>query len=420
MNRTPETVTERPAPEQSRPGGPAQRARLVVAGLVGALITAGILLTVWALSSSPDETVSSPDEDVSTATDSPAEPSAADPNAADPNLPDPSVPGLLGPGSGRVPGALTTAEELQALPTSGYAWDALLSAANVQSDDIDLSDEDSRHAAETLASALVHARTGDAEQRDHVVSVLEELPDASLSGARVLSVGRQLGGYALAADLVGYRDAEFTTWIDEMRTEDLGGHGRWNSISETSEDSANNWGTWAMATRIAVSSYLRDGSDLERAAEVFAGFTGEPDAYDDFRRTDDFDQTWACGDDGWVPINPASCGDRGGAIVEDISRSSGSYPQVDDEGLMYSWEVLGGATLSARLLERAGYRDVWSWGDQALLRAAQFVEDNGGYPPEYSVLQYIPHEINAAYGVDLGPVRSAGYGRQFGFSDWLR
>jgi hypothetical protein len=410
MNSTPETVTERPASKQAPTGKRPGRAQLVAAGLVGALLTAGTMTVVSTLSS-PDEGVSSSDEDVPAATESPA-PSSA---------PGSSTSGPLGSSSGRVPGALTTAEELQSLPTSGAAWEALVSAAEVRSDEIDLSEEDSQHAAETLASALVYARTGDTEQRDHVVSVLEELPDASLSGARVLSVGRQLGGYALAADLVAYREAEFTEWIGGMRTEELGGHGRWRSISETSEDSANNWGTWAMATRIAISSYLRDDSDLERAAEVFAGFTGVPDAYDDFRRTDDFDPSWVCGDErNWVPINPASCGDRGGAIVEDISRSSGSYPEVDDEGLMYSWEVLGGATLSARLLERAGFRDVWSWGDRALLRAAEFLHDRGGYPPEYSVLQYIPHEINAAYGVDLGPLEPAGYGRQFGFSDWLR
>jgi hypothetical protein len=312
-----------------------------------------------------------------------------------------------------------TAEDLQSLPTSGAAWEALLSAAEEQSDDIDLSDEDSQHAAETLASALVYARTGDTAQRDHVLSVLRELPETSLSGARVLSVGRQLGGYAMAAGIVGYDDADFRDWIGEMRTRELGGHGRWTSITYTSEDSANNWGAWALATRIAISAYLGDRDDLGAAAAVFRGFTGDRDAYAGFNRTDDFDPEWACGGDDWVPINPSSCGARSGAIVEDVSRSSGDAPSVDDTGIMYSWEVLGGATLSARLLEGVGYTDVWGWGDRALLRAAQFLERHDGYPPEHSVNQYIPFEINAAYDVRLGPVDAAGYGRQFGFTDWL-
>jgi hypothetical protein len=36
------------------------------------------------------------------------------------------------------------------------------------------------------------------------------------------------------------------------------------------------------------------------------------------------------------------------------------------------------------------------------------------------VNQYIPHEINGAYGVNLGPTSAtAGFGRQFGFVGWL-
>jgi len=326
---------------------------------------------------------------------------------------------LVDGASGGMQGALTSAQEVQSLPTSGAAWEALVAAANTRSGSADLADQDSKHAAQTLAAALVFARTGDTAQRDHVVSVLRALPGASLSSARVLSVGRQLGGYALAADVVGYRDPAFTSWIGDMRTRDLGNHGRWTTISGTSEDSASNWGTWAMSTRIAISAYLGDATDVARAATVFRGFTGDRAAYSGFRKTAGFNATWACDSEAWVPINPASCGDKGGALVEDISRSSGNYPSVDSTGLMYSWEAMGGATLSARLLERAGYSDVWSWGDRALLRAAQWLKGHGGYPPPYSVTQHIPHVINDAYGADVGPVAPAGYGRQFGFTDWL-
>jgi hypothetical protein len=326
--------------------------------------------------------------------------------------------GLLETGSGAVGGVLASASELVSRPTSGPAWNALLATANQRSGSVDLADQDSTHAALTLASALVYARTGDSAQRSHVLSVLQQLPGSSLSGARVLSVSRQLAGYVLAADLIGYHEAGFRSWVGGMRTQDIGNHGRWTTITYTSEDSANNWGAWAMSTRIAISAYLGDTADLQRTAAVFRGFTGERSAYAGFRPTNDFDPGWACSE-AWVPINPAGCGDKSGAIVEDISRSAGSYPAVDDTGLTYSWEVLGGATLSARLLERAGYGDVWQWGDRALLRAALFLRDNGGFAPRYSVNQYIPHEINAAYGTNIGPVGGAGYGRQFGFTDWL-
>ena len=80
---------------------------------------------------------------------------------------------------------------------------------------------------------------------------------------------------------------------------------------------------------------------------------------------------------------------------------------------------VGGATLTARLLQRAGWTDVWQWSDNALLRAAEFLNDHGGYAPRHRANQYIPHEINAAYGTTLGPVATPGHGRQFGFTDWL-
>ncbi|SFK92227.1 alginate lyase family protein [Geodermatophilus ruber] len=356
-----------------------------------------------------------------TATPSPPSPTTGSTPVSPPaRTPTPPGGGLLDAPGQRLSGVLAGAAELARRPTSGSAWTAVTAAAADRSGSVDLADQDSTHAARTLAAALVYARTGDAGHRDHVVSVLRQLPGSSLSGARVLSVSRQLAGYVLAADLVGYRDPAFLTYVGGLRTRDIGGHGRWTTIAGTSEDSANNWGTWAMATRVAVSAYLGDTADLARAAAVFRGFTGERASYAGFRPTSDFDPGWACGGgEAWVPINPASCGARGGALVEDISRSAGSAPAVDSTGLTYSWEALGGATLSARLLERAGYRDVWAWGDRALLRAAEFLRANGGYPAPFRVNQYIPHEINAAYGVALGPVGPAGHGRQFGFTDWL-
>jgi hypothetical protein len=306
--------------------------------------------------------------------------------------------------------------ELGARPTSGRAWDALVAAARDRSGGVALADQDNTHAARTLAAALVYARTGDTAYRDHVVSVLRSLPSASLSGARVLSISRQLAGYAAAADTTGYRDAAFTSWLGGMRTRDIGNHGRWTTITGTSEDSANNWGTWAMASRVAISAYLGDTTDLARAATVFRGFTGDRAAYAGFRPTNDYDPAWTCGS--YVPIAPAGCANDG-AIVEDISRSEGSAPAVDATGLTYSWEALGGATLTARVLHNSGYTDVWHWSDDALLRAARFLHDHGGYAPRYRVNQYIPHEINTAYSADLGPTGTAGHGRQFGFTDWL-
>ena len=311
-------------------------------------------------------------------------------------------------------------DKLLTLPTSGSAWNTLLSVANGSVGSPDLANQDNVHSGRTVAAAMVYARTGQTTYRDKVVGELRKLPSSSISGARVLSVARQMAGYAIAADLVGYRDPAFVSYMGDMRTRTIGGHSRWTSVSQTSENTASNWGAWAMASRIALSRYVGDKADVARAATVFKGWTGDRSAYAGFETTQDFDASWACNPSAWVPINPASCGAKAGAIVEDISRTDAAFPAVDDTGRTYSWETLGGATLSARLLARGGYPDVYQWSDQALLRAGQFLQRNGGYAPLYTTNQYIPWEINTAYGVNIGPVNPAGFGRQFGFTDWLR
>lgn len=314
---------------------------------------------------------------------------------------------------------VTTSRELRALPTAGQAWETLKEAADAKPRPVDLSDQDNEQAARTVASALVYARTGRDAYRQKVISALEALQSEDIGRARVLSASRQLAGYVIAADMVGYRPPSFSEFVARLRTFEFGGHGRWRDIDGTTTSTASNWGAWALATRIAISRFVGDDADVAAAASILAGFLGERSAYSDFQKTDDFDPSWSCGPGRWLPINPASCGALDGAIVEDISRSAGHFPHVDEEGLAYSWETLGGLTLAAELLWRAGYSDVWTWGDDAMLRAAQFLHRNGGYPPPFSTNQYVPWVINRVYGVDLGPVAPAGSGRQFGFTDWL-
>lgn len=325
----------------------------------------------------------------------------------------------IGSSSGRTY-LITTNRELQTLPTAGRAWDALKEAADAKPEPVNLSDQDNEQAAQTVAAALVYARTGRGAYRDQVIGALEALQAEDVGAGRVLAASRQLAGYVIAADLVGYRPQAFIDFVARLRTFEFGGHGRWRDIDGTTTSTASNWGAWALATRIAISRFVGDSADVTTSARIFAGFLGERSAYSEFQQTDDFDPTWSCGPGKWLPINPASCGALGGAIVEDISRSAGPFPDADDEGLAYSWETLGGLTLAAELLWRAGYSDVWTWGDDAMLRAAQFLHRNGGYPPPFSTNQYVPWVINRVYGVALGPVEPAGSGRQFGFTDWLQ
>jgi hypothetical protein len=323
---------------------------------------------------------------------------------------------------------LGTSDELATLPTSGPAWDALVATAE-QDLVPDLADQD-RTSSAAFAAALVYARTGDERHRLRVVDALARLPGTE-EGGRTLSLGRQLAGWVLAADLVGYRDEAFLQWLDGVRTAEIGGHGRWRTLTQTHEDTATNWGALAGASRIAASRFLGDDADVERAAEVLRGWLGEDggapwpglpvdadDGQHGFVPSQDFDRSWACAYPSWTAVN-AACGERDGALVEDISRGE-AFPSATEVGLQYTWEALQGVVLQAMLLAADGRSEVWSWGDEALRRAVDFLAREGGFDsrPYDPLHHWVPWAVDAAYATAYaaGP---AGAGRSVGFTDWL-
>jgi hypothetical protein len=164
--------------------------------------------------------------------------------------------------TGALPSLLMDNAELMALPTTGMPWTSMLTVAEGDLGAPDLANQDNTNAGRTLAAALVYARTGETAYRDDVVAQLRQVATANMTGARVLSVSRQVAGYAIAADLVGYRDPAFVTFMTNIRTRNIGNHGRWYALTQTSEDTANNWGAWALASRIAASRYVRDTADV--------------------------------------------------------------------------------------------------------------------------------------------------------------
>jgi hypothetical protein len=310
---------------------------------------------------------------------------------------------------------------LLALPTSGSAWSTLKSVADGSLGTANLRDQNNTHSARTLAAALVGVRLNSASHLDKARAGLRAAQGTEATGSSnmVLAAGRQLVGYIIAADLIGYRDPGFVSWVSGMRTKELGGHGRWTRLAQTHADTANNWGAWAGASRVAAAIYVGDRADTATAAAILRGWLGDRGAYAGFRTTADFDAAWACNAGSWTAINPACSTAKDGAVVEEASRSSGSYPNLDATAIMYSWEALGGAQLQALLLQRAGYGDVWEWSNRGFLRAARWLERNGGYAPPYAVNQYMPWIFDWAYATSVGRKNAAGMGRTFGFTDWL-
>ena len=314
--------------------------------------------------------------------------------------------------------------ELASRPTSGAAWQAMVDVARGPLGLADLTDQNNQHGVRVLATALVAARLDDVTLRAKAAAGIMSAVGTERVGAgnSTLALGRQLSAYVLAADIIdlsGSNDSTFRSWLSAIRTKVLGGHSIWDSLVRTHEYSANNWGAFAGASRIAASLYLGDSADVARAAAVFRGFVGDRSAYAGFRPFGSDPLTWACSTSTATPINPPctkSGIDVDGAILEDISRGGSLRWPPGDSGQSYTLESLQGLVLQAELLSRAGY-DSWNWSNKALARAAKIVTRFSGWN-DSSVSRHVPWLLNKRYGLGL-PTTAAGMGRGFGFTDWL-
>jgi len=309
-------------------------------------------------------------------------------------------------------------QELAALPTSGAAWQQVQEAASGDLGQPALADQDSDHDVRTLASALVAARTGDRAMQDKAVAALSEAMGTE-DGGRTLAIGRNLQSYVIAADLVDLDAADpavgarFRTWLRAVRTEDLDG----NTLVETSNERPNNWGTHATASLIAAAAYLEDTAELNRLANVFRGWTGDRRAYSGFNFGGDL--SWQANPDAPVGVNPVGAKlagvDVGGALPEEMRRG-GSFTTGTPGDTGYPWGALNGAVVSAELLSRRGF-DAWSWGDQALQRATEYLFKLGWGPGNDD--EWVVPLVNARNDGKDHPAQSeVGLGKNLGFTNW--
>jgi hypothetical protein len=123
-----------------------------------------------------------------------------------------------------------------------------------------------------------------------------------------------------------------------------------------------------------------------------------------------------------VGVNPRGATLQGhsvdGAFPDDMRRGcSFTWPPCFTD---YAWEGFQGASVQAELLHRAGY-DAWSWSDQALLRAAKFLEylnqQFGGWWAQGDD-EWNPWVINFAYDGQFAAKEGARPGKNMGWTDW--
>jgi hypothetical protein len=318
------------------------------------------------------------------------------------------------------PGLWIGSREVRGLPTSGAAWTRLREVADGNCGTPDLADQESNTNVCIVAKALVFARTGETRYRDDVVSALRTIADAGTYSGRALALGRQLGGYAIAADLVQLQrhapdlDTRFRAKLRELLVTPTTDGPR--TLVECHERRPNNWGTHCGGARIAVAAYLGDNEELARASRVFRGWLGDRSAYAGFSFGSDL--TWHCDANAPVAVNPRGCTKQGVSIdgvLPDDQRRGGSF-RVPPPAENYVYEALQGALMQAVILSRHGY-DVWNWQDRALLRAFDWLHDVAAYPAEGDDT-WQPHIINRVYGRQFPAPVPSRPGKNIGWTDW--
>jgi hypothetical protein len=318
------------------------------------------------------------------------------------------------------PGIWISAAELARRPTSGGAWDSLLSQANSTCATPNLADQEDAANVCILAKALVFARLGEEGYRSDVVSALRSIVNAGPYKGRALALGRELGAYVIAADVISLQaydavlDQQFREKIRELLTTPTS-DGPSNLI-DCHESRPNNWGTHCGGTRAAVAAYLGDTTELARVAQVFKGFLGDPSSHASF---DYGELSWQCDATQPVGINPAGCTRDGHSIdgvLPDDQRRGGDFTWPPPQE-SYVYEALQGALLQATILHRAGY-DVFNWENKALWRAFQWLHEQIAFVAEGDDT-WQPHVVNYFYGTSFAAPIPSRPGKNLGWTDWV-
>ncbi|MBP7967520.1 hypothetical protein KAZ66_04570, partial [Candidatus Woesebacteria bacterium] len=297
------------------------------------------------------------------------------------------------PPIGAVKGIWISSDEVKLRQPSGDEWTIILKTAEkASSNAAKISNQDSNHDIDTLAMALVCVNLGRADMctkaRAAVVNAI-----GTEEGGRWLAVGRNLGSYIIAADLLNlYPDSDPASpgskvgaWLAKMYTRTLPSNNDPKTL-HTFRQSAWNSGSNASAQEgfayAALSAYLKKTDGLEWSWNAYRRYVGDRTSSHHLTATD---MTWQLYPN---PANPGAPADKDdpvgiqdagaakngcrldGAISNDMAR--GAAFSCTPTFTQYPWVGLEGAVPAAVILQRAGY-PAFTAANNALLRATEYL-----------------------------------------------
>lgn len=329
-------------------------------------------------------------------------------------------------------GIWISAEELQRRPMSGSEWNNLIRKAEGSLGTANVGDQDSKHDTATLATALAAVRTGRTDLRQKATNALLSAIGTEEEGrGRWLSVGRNLGAYVIAADLLDLHadgdpsspGSRIEVWLARFFTRTLKHNNNDNQIHfrDSAWASGSNASAQEGFSYAALAAYLNRRDELDWSWTAFRRYAGDRTSL----------HTMSANDTSWqyIPSDPVGIQDPGstkngcrldGAIGNDMSRG-GSY-SCTPEYTQYPWVGLEGAVPAALILQRAGY-PAFDVVAKALKRATDYlfhvrtVTGNSNWF-DGDRAREIVYLINLAYDANFPFIGPAGEGRTVGWTDW--
>jgi hypothetical protein len=339
------------------------------------------------------------------------------------------------------PGIWISRNEVLARPMSGADWEKLLADAGRDHGVAAISDQDSNHDVYTLAAALVCVRNGsfcDKAKAGVVAAIGTE------AGARWLAVGRNLGAYVIAADLLDLRadgvagsaGTRVEQWIQGWMTRQLEDNTEPVFRGFEPFHSGANAAAQEGFTYAAVAAYLRDRSALDFVWQGYRTFVCDGGAVDvmSIYMGPPVRDGWTHSDTAPCAVNPAGTtkvipvGLPGagtlrrldGALVGDMRR--GGVYQWQPTYTSYPWVGLEGLVPAAVILERAGYPAL-NAANRALMRTHEYLwylrTDTGDERWFDGVRSRdIVHLVNVMYNKSFPINQTIGGGRTVGYTGW--
>lgn len=325
------------------------------------------------------------------------------------------------------PGIWTSKEELALIPMEGPGWETVIKDANKKMTNPDVGNQNDNTNCYVLAAAIASARydaAGNAAEAkkyaDKVIATLEKLVEKGCPpDSRSLAWAREVGAYAMAADIIGYRTEALLQYMNDAAD-------KWicpvrkQTLHKMSLQRPNNWGTMAFGSLCAIYAYTGNWAELQALRDKWVtALEGPADKKFKFGS----DLSWQAD-----PSNPLVINAKGtkkdGVILDGLQpeemRRGAAFNSKTIAPTGYPFEAMQGLMMAARILDRQGI-PIWEVGDRALYRAVYalqvYLTDNFGKEWSYKgddlwQLKF----IDVVYGSDFSGDQDVwGHGKNTGY-----